>query len=949
MANFWENDPVVSAPTDNAAAPATPLRINIGKMPKNDSRGALPGDGSIRTATGIGPAPEVIPPELLHDSDMGRAAAAGGASGPLALAGAPVELPTMVAKGLAAIPNLVGLDPKSRIYNAVDKVTPDVGTFTNAIRRGVTKVDNAAHSGNTGYESPFAYQPKDPREQLAYNMASGVTSTPMAPVAGALGAGASTVAGDAFKGTPLEVPAQLLAGMAGAGTPTAARSYLPRTSAEGIIQKMTADVTPKQWQAAQDLQESGKAVGVPLTGAEAMQQAVGQQGRLGTLQRTLENTPQGEAAFRPMMAARPGAMDTAGRQMLEQNFGPLQAPQAAANAGTNAASGAVQQAINTRTEAGRPFFQPAAGQSKPALSGLDELKQLTDAEIAKSGTLTDKGKALVTFRKQLDQGSPPPTTEVQEQLKAAGLKPGTPGWDQAIAQVAQGENPQQPLGPLMSTNREYARRLSQKYVTGLPADQQAGFAQEIGATLGPLNSKLTDVLSGGSPEYAAGLKIHGELSPEVSRLTNGPVGRIRDADEGLPGQRVEAQAQNLLGDDARPEQIRQTVSDLNKGELANYETELQKQGLQKNTPPFMAKVAQFEPTAARLIVGSHLEKMFNTATEKNMAGPSLFGGAKFAANVMGNPQAAENLQATVESLNGKQSWPGVKKFMDVMQATGKRKAAGSETQMNLEQQAELNKGSGAVNFLAKGLNPMKIAEAAGNFVDSWSAKANAKQLSDLLTHPDAVKKMQEMSLWAPNSARAKLLAAQAIQLANPANYAQENGTRGTSLQAPAAPAQNPQGQPAWMPPETDQLYAPGANGPVSALDRDSAIRTMYGEAVGEGPEGQSAVAHVILNRAKSGKFGDTIHQVVMAPHQFEPWNDPRDRSKLENLRADSPVYHQLGEIFDKAAMGEVPDPTKGATHFVAAQLQRSRGKSMPDWARKDAQLAQIGGHTFYAP
>ena len=53
-------------------------------------------------------------------------------------------------------------------------------------------------------------------------------------------------------------------------------------------------------------------------------------------------------------------------------------------------------------------------------------------------------------------------------------------------------------------------------------------------------------------------------------------------------------------------------------------------------------------------------------------------------------------------------------------------------------------------------------------------------------------------------------------------------------------------------------------------DREYLIRTMLGEAARQGDEGVAAVGHVILNRAKSGRFGgSTIRDVVMAPSQFE--------------------------------------------------------------------------------
>ena len=54
-------------------------------------------------------------------------------------------------------------------------------------------------------------------------------------------------------------------------------------------------------------------------------------------------------------------------------------------------------------------------------------------------------------------------------------------------------------------------------------------------------------------------------------------------------------------------------------------------------------------------------------------------------------------------------------------------------------------------------------------------------------------------------------------------------------------------------------------------DRDYLIRTIAFEAGEEPDEGKAAVAHVVLNRTKSGRWGDTIKDVVTRPWQFEPW------------------------------------------------------------------------------
>jgi spore germination cell wall hydrolase CwlJ-like protein len=51
-------------------------------------------------------------------------------------------------------------------------------------------------------------------------------------------------------------------------------------------------------------------------------------------------------------------------------------------------------------------------------------------------------------------------------------------------------------------------------------------------------------------------------------------------------------------------------------------------------------------------------------------------------------------------------------------------------------------------------------------------------------------------------------------------------------------------------------------------DRDYLIRTIVFEAVDEPDEGKAAVAYVILNRKRSGRWGDNIKDVVTRPWQL---------------------------------------------------------------------------------
>jgi spore germination cell wall hydrolase CwlJ-like protein len=129
-------------------------------------------------------------------------------------------------------------------------------------------------------------------------------------------------------------------------------------------------------------------------------------------------------------------------------------------------------------------------------------------------------------------------------------------------------------------------------------------------------------------------------------------------------------------------------------------------------------------------------------------------------------------------------------------------------------------------------------------------------------------------------------------------------------------------------------------------ERDYLIRTIAFEASDETEIGKVAVAYVVLNRKKSGRWGDNIKAVVTHPGQFEPWM--ARRSDIETLSLNDPRYQSAAIIADAVLSGQTPDPTAGATHFLNPTIVRERrGGSLPSWALGEGR--PIGSHIFYSP
>lgn len=169
--------------------------------------------------------------------------------------------------------------------------------------------------------------------------------------------------------------------------------------------------------------------------------------------------------------------------------------------------------------------------------------------------------------------------------------------------------------------------------------------------------------------------------------------------------------------------------------------------------------------------------------------------------------------------------------------------------------------------------------------------------------------------------------------------------------SPAVPPMHPRGQrfnpnemPANYAGQVEPLTGTGEMGPLSSEERDWAVRTIIGEASGEGMEGMQAVGNVILNRTFSGRYGNSVKDVVLAKSQFEPWSVRRN--ELLGIPTNSPKYQEASAALDLAMQEDI---TGGATHFLNPEIvKKRRGGTLPRWAR-GPELAAIGHHTFYAP
>lgn len=134
------------------------------------------------------------------------------------------------------------------------------------------------------------------------------------------------------------------------------------------------------------------------------------------------------------------------------------------------------------------------------------------------------------------------------------------------------------------------------------------------------------------------------------------------------------------------------------------------------------------------------------------------------------------------------------------------------------------------------------------------------------------------------------------------------------------------------------------SGPVSTGAGEDAqgclARTVYWEARGQPEAGRLAVAHVVLNRARSRAFPGSVCGVVRQGGEAPPCQFNWRCDGRPDAPRDAAAWRRAQEIALRALSGAEADPSRGATLF------HRRGVS-PGWARPSWRTAEIGDHLFY--
>jgi hypothetical protein len=483
----------------------------------------------------------------------------------------------------------------------------------------------------------------------------------------------------------------------------AALTNRPATAASTIAGGMRG-VDDATITAAGQLMHAAQTRGVALTWPEAIAQASGGGGRgLTNLQRVVEGSQGGGDTMGNFMAQRPAQIEAAGRQAFDTIAPQSQAPSAIGPAIGRAADETIQDATGLINRATRPAYQAAEVQRVgPQVHGA----LMSDPLFAQVFNEVRGNAALNRTIANLPDDSVGVIDMVQRRMReqAAGAAvPGHANSGNTIAAAFQDAR----TAPIAAAET----------VTGSRA------------------ATATQPAQVGSYE-AARAQQEALRRQYLEPLMAGPLGKLANRDIGTK-QAIEALfPTSPLAGSAR--EIVDTVGAL----------------------------ARRNSMAARQLVRTHVETVFNEATQALQAGPNQFGGAGFVAVLRGNTQQAENLAAAIQGVGGPQVLQGFDEFLNVLSATGQRQRIGSQTAFNQEAQDALKRG-GAIGEAANAVAtagiklPGRIKEA----YEQWRLGRNTQQIAQLFTDPNALATFRRLAQAAPGSSQAQALTARLASLA----------------------------------------------------------------------------------------------------------------------------------------------------------------------------------------
>jgi hypothetical protein len=254
-----------------------------------------------------------------------------------------------------------------------------------------------------------------------------------------------------------------------------------------------------------------------------------------------------------------------------------------------------------------------------------------------------------------------------------------------------------------------------------------GFQPETSAAYSHGASEARDIARdparGGSPDYDTALAMQAQGRRDLLQpVEAGPLGTVAETADPLAQTRALFPAMPLEGAPAETEDAIRRLSAQN-------------------------------PDVAPALIRQHLATNFAEANQDLQSGPNQWGGAKFAAQVVGNPIQRQTLEQALAALPRPIGARQLQGLLDTLRATGFRERPGSLTSFNTEAIKDMG-APGAVGAIAeagKTLRPHAVLGAAKDAVTKARIGSRSEALARaILNSPDlAIQRLRDAREAAP--------------------------------------------------------------------------------------------------------------------------------------------------------------------------------------------------------
>jgi hypothetical protein len=444
-----------------------------------------------------------------------------------------------------------------------------------------------------------------------------------------------------------------------------------RGGADIALRGAAEGVTPQQLELAAQLRQRASAIGIDLTNAEAIQQATSGGTGLSRLQRVVEGQT---SRMAPMFANRPAQVQTAIQARLNQ-IAPNVEPGELAGQAQSAAENVLTRMRQRVNESAEPLYAQLPGQT------------LDPADLARL-------QANASYRNA--------SAQLMGNEELAPLVTGGPEDLSTVNRVIQ------QLDIMGENVRPGVMNPTGNYTLAAQREQAAALARQLAAAT--------------SPEFAAARQtVATGRQAFVDPLRRGPIGTIAGQSDVQP---------NLAG---------QTEA---------LFPSMPFEGQAAETARALELMGEIDPSVGGPLVRQQLARQAMEAQQELATGSNQFGGANFAARAFGNPEQRRTVMGALDVVNRpdpNMAFPPLSanaapargsdpmaQLVEVLQATGQRARAGSETAFNQEIQEQLRGGNLASGTVRSVGNIPGIPGQIAKSVDDFVARRNAETLADLL-------------------------------------------------------------------------------------------------------------------------------------------------------------------------------------------------------------------------